>query len=90
MNTEKGKQIAKDLIDKMFEIAGHDIRYEDVIGRQDDWYAQYTMTTQQGEEWRAWGEEYLRKKKKWTKAMCAREMAMIDLYCGLKICDQEV
>ena len=87
MNMDKGKQIAKDLIDKMFEIAGHDIRYEDVIGRQDDWYAQYTMTTQQCEEWMAWGEEYLRKKKRWSKEMCKREMAMINLYCGLKICD---
>ena len=87
---DKGKQIAKDLIDKMFEIAGHDTRYEDVIGRQDDWYAQYTMTTQQCEEWMAWGEKYLRIKKRWSKEMCKREMAMINLYCGLKICDQLV
>lgn len=81
---DKGKQIAKDLIDKMFEIAGHDVRYEDVIDRKDAWYQEYTMTEQQSQEWREWGEEYLRKTKKWSKASCRKEMAMIDLYCGLK------
>ena len=84
MNMEKGKQIAKDLIDKMFEIAGHDVRYEDVIDRKDAWYQEYTMTEQQSQQWREWGEEYLRKTKKWSKASCRKEMAMIDLYCGLK------
>ena len=81
----KQQEIAKDLINKMFELAGHTARYEDVIGRQDNWFQQYTMTQDQNEEWRKWGVEYLRKKKRWTKKMAEREMAMIDLYCGLKI-----
>ena len=82
---DKTTQIAKDLINKMFELAGHDMKYEDVIGRQDNWFQQYTMTQLQNEEWRKWGVEYLRKKKRWTKEMAEREMAMVDLYCGLKI-----
>jgi len=41
----KQQEIAKDLINKMFEIAGHTARYEDMIGRQDNWFQQYTMTT---------------------------------------------
>ena len=82
---DKAIQISKDLINKMFELAGHDMKYEDVIGRQDNWFQQYTMTQDQNEEWRKWGTEYLRKKKRWTKKMAEREMAMIDLYCGLKI-----
>jgi len=82
---DKAIQIARDLINKMFELAGHDMKYEDVIGRQDNWFQQYTMTQLQNEEWRKWGIEYLRKKKRWTKKMSEREMAMIDLYCGLKI-----
>ena len=82
---DKQQEISKNLIDKMFELAGHTARYEDVIGRQDDWFTQYTMTQDQNDEWRKWGTEYLRKKKRWTKKMAEREMAMIDLYCGLKI-----
>ena len=81
---EKSIQVARDPINKMFEIAGHNMKYEDVIGRTDDWYTQYTMTESQNEEWRKWGTEYLRKKKRWTKKMAEREMAMVDLYCGLK------
>jgi hypothetical protein len=82
---DKTTQISRDLINKMFELSGHDMKYEDVIGRQDNWFQQYTMTQSQNEEWRKWGTEYLRKKKRWTKKMAEREMAMIDLYCGLKI-----
>jgi hypothetical protein len=46
------------------------------------------MTQDQNDEWRKWGVEYLRKKKRWTKKMAEREMAMIDLYCGLKVENQ--
>jgi hypothetical protein len=69
----------------MLELAGHSIRYEDVVGRQDNWFQQYTMTQEQNNEWRKWGVEYLRKKKRYTKMWAEREMAMLDLYCGLKI-----
>ena len=81
----KQQEISKNLIDKMFELAGHSLRYEDVIDRQDNWFQQYTMTQDQNKEWKKWGTEYLRKKKRWTKKMAEREMVMIDLYCGLKI-----
>ena len=81
----KQQEISKNLIDKMFELAGHPLRYEDVVDRQDNWFQQYTMTQDQNDEWRKWGVEYLRKKKRWTKKMAEREMVMIDLYCGLKI-----
>ena len=81
----KQQEMPKNLIDKMFELAGHLLRYEDVVGRQDNWFQQYTMTQDQNDEWRKWGVEYLRKKKRWTKKMAEREMAMVDLSCGLKI-----
>ena len=83
--TMKDQLIIEELMNKMFEISGHSIRYSDVRGRQDNWFQQYTMTQSQNEEWRKWGTEYLRKKKRWTKKMAEREMAMVDLYCGLKI-----
>ena len=82
---KKKQEILVELIDKMFELAGHAARYEDIVGRQDNWFQQYTMTEDQNKEWQKWGMKYLQKKKRWTKEMAEREMVMIDLYCGLKI-----
>jgi hypothetical protein len=76
--------ITKDIIDQMFIIAGHNIGYNDVVGREDEWYLQWTMTEAQNKEWRDWGVNYL-KKKRYNKKIAEREMAFIDLYCGLKI-----
>ena len=85
----KQRLILKELIDKMFEIAGHDLKFEDVEGRKDNWYQQYTMTEVQNEEWRDWGINHLRKKRRWNKKLADREMRMLDLYCGLKISDSK-
>jgi hypothetical protein len=42
--------ITKDIIDQMFIIAGHSIGYDDVVGREDEWYLQWTMTEAQNKE----------------------------------------
>ena len=76
--------IGKDIIDQMFIIAGHDLRYDDVVGRKDNWFQQYTMTEDQRKEWIDWGIKYL-KKKRYYKKIAEREMAWIDLFYGLKI-----
>ncbi len=39
----------------MFEIAGHQVTYDDVKDRKDDWFQQWTMTVEQNEEWQEWG-----------------------------------
>ena len=83
--TNKERQLLKELIDKMFEIAGHDVKFEDVEGRTDDWYRQYTMTEEQNKEWREWGANHIKKKKRYYSKIASREMAWLDLYCGLKI-----
>ena len=85
----KERLILKELIDKMFEIAGHNLKFEDVEGRTDEWYQQYTMTEAQNKEWRDWGTKFLNKKRRWGKKLASREMAMLDLYCGLKVLDYE-
>lgn len=75
----------KNLIDQMFIIAGYpEVGYDDIIGRKDNWYQQWTMTEDQRKEWMDWGVAYFRKKKRWNKKTAEREMAYIDLYCGLK------
>ena len=82
---DKNKLILKDLIDKMFEIAGHDLKFEDVEGRTDNWFQQYTMTEAQNEEWRDWGIKLIMKKRRYNKFLADREIRWLDLYCGLKI-----
>jgi hypothetical protein len=81
---KRSDDLVKTLIDQMFIIAGHELRYDDVIGRKDNWFQQYTMTEAQRDEWKEWGISYIRKKKRWSKKLAEREMAFLDLYCGLK------
>ena len=84
---DKDKLILKTLIDKMFEIAGHPLKFEDVEGRTDNWFQEYTMTEAQNEEWRDWGVKFISKKRRFGDKLASREMAWLDLYCGLKISD---
>ena len=81
---QKRQQAVIDLINKMFEIAGHNVTYDDIKGRQDDWYTQWTMSPEQNDEWQNWGVEYLKKKFKWNKKVAQTEMAWISLMWGLK------
>ena len=81
---EKIDQAIKDLINKMFEIAGHAVTYEDIIGRTDNWYTNWTMTMAQAEEWKGWGVEYLRKTLRMSKQAAEREMLWANLQWGLK------
>jgi hypothetical protein len=85
----KERLILKELIDKMFEIAGHNLKFEDVEGRTDTWFQQHTMTEAQNKEWRDWGTKFLSKKRRLGIKLASREMAMLDLYCGLKISDSK-
>jgi len=84
---DRNKTILKTVIDKMFEMAGHPLKFEDVEGRTDNWFQQYTMTKIQNEEWRAWCINYLNKVEKFNKKKAGLEISMIDMYCGLKVID---
>ena len=86
---QKREQALIDLINQMFIIAGHDVTYDDVKGRQDNWFQQWTMTVEQSEEWKAWGVKYLREKLKMNKALAEREMLWINLQWGLKYSNWE-
>lgn len=90
MNITKNEKLIQTLIDKMFEIAGHSVRYKDVIGRKDEWFTEYTITQEQEKEWMEWGAKYLAKNT-WMNLKRARlEMAMVNMYCGLRVEDLEV
>ena len=77
-------QIVVALINEMFKIAGHDVVYEDIVGRTDDWYNQWTMTPEQNKEWVEWGRKFLKKNLRLTDHGAKIEMAMVNLNWGLK------
>lgn len=72
------------LINKMFELSGHRVTYQDVLVRKDDWYNQYTITKDQEEEWIKFGIDVIRKEMKVPKYKAEREMGMVLLNWGLK------
>lgn len=81
---EKSKMFLVDVINKMFEIAGHDVTYDDIKDRKDNWFQQWSMTYEQGEQWKQFGISELRKRLKLNQRLAEREMAMINLMYGLK------
>lgn len=81
---EKREKALVDIINKMFEIAGHDVTFDDVKGRTDPWYLEWTMTIEQSDEWRAWGHAYLKKNLRMYEKPASIEMSWISLMYGLK------
>jgi hypothetical protein len=81
---DKKDQMVIDMINEMFKIAGHDVTYYDIKDRKDDWYTNWTMTEAQYDEWKSWGEKYLRKKFRMNSKLAERQMSMIGLMWGLK------
>jgi hypothetical protein len=84
---EKRLQASIDLLNKMFEIAGHQVTYDDIKDRKDNWWAEWTMTMAQADEWKAWGIDYLRKNLKLTKVLAEKEMNWFNLQYGLTYSD---
>jgi hypothetical protein len=84
---QKKEQAIVDLINKMFEIAGHSVTYDDIKDREDDWYTQWTISVVENEEWMRWGREYLIKNLKLYPKIAEREMQIISLMWGLKFSD---
>jgi len=86
---QKREQAVIDLLNQMFIIAGHNVTYEDIKGRKDNWWTEWTMTIAQADEWKAWGVDYLRKNLKLNKALAEKEMQWVNLQWGLKYSDWE-
>jgi hypothetical protein len=82
---EKIDQAVVDLINEMFKIAGHDVTYDDIKDRKDQWFSEYTMTEEQNEQWIKWGRVYLRKKLNIYAKQAEKEMLWINLMWGLKL-----
>jgi len=84
------EEIIRTVINKMFEIAGHDVTFEQVAGRKDAWYSEWTMTVEQDNEWKKWMKEYFKKECKMLPKLAEREAAMCSLNWGLKHSNYEL
>jgi hypothetical protein len=79
---QKREKAVVDLINQMFIIAGHDVTYDDILGKE-KWFMEYSMTVEQSEEFKKWGENYLRKNLKVNKKQAESEMMWFNLQWGL-------
>lgn len=86
---EKRQKALVDLINQMFIIAGHDVTFEDIKDRKDAWYSEWTMTVEQGEEFKKWGKKYLMKELRLYAKQAENEMQWINLQWGLKYSNWE-
>lgn len=83
----KQEKAVQELINKMFELAGHDVKFEDIKDREDAWYTDWTMTVAQHEQWMEWGASYLRKELRIRKEASKKQMSWFALNYGLKFSD---
>ena len=84
---QKKEKAVIDLINKMFEIAGHNVTYEDIKNRKDNWFWDWEMTMAQADEWKEWGKQYLMKNLRIRARAAEVEMMWINLQWGLKYSD---
>ena len=79
---QKREQAVVDLINQMFIIAGHSVTYDDIVGVE-NWFQKYTMTVEQGDEFKKWGKKYLMKELRETAKSAEREIQWFSLLWGL-------
>jgi hypothetical protein len=84
---EKWDLAVVDIINEMFRIAGHDVTYDDIKDRKDNWFNDWTMTVDQYNEWRLWGKKYLQKKLHLYARQAEKEMRWVGLMWGLQFSD---
>lgn len=78
-----------DLINQMFIIAGHDVTYNDIKDRKDNWFQEYSMTVEQSNEFKKWGKKYLMKELRMYAKQAETQMMWFNLQWGLTYSDPE-
>jgi len=89
MNYDKKiEKIIEHLINVQFEMAGHPVTFDDILGNE-TWYTDYTMTCEQTNEFRKYAYKYMKKKLYLNKLQAERELNWFCLQYGLKFADPE-
>ena len=98
---ETTNQFFERLVNKMFEIAGHDMNYATLVENREKenampygeaWYQRYTWNKEQEDEFREWAKNEMKKLKQFkyvTERKQAQELGMFLLAYGLKRNDYE-
>ena len=79
----KNLDLAHHLLDEQYKLVG--LSFEQVKEMPWDEFLKYKMTLDQQKEWTAWAINYVRQKKRWSKKMAQREVAMLDFQYGLSL-----
>jgi hypothetical protein len=77
------KDIAIHLLNEQYKLVG--LTFEQVKTMPWDDFLAYKITLQQQTEWKEWAVTYLRKKKRWTKKLAQKEVAMLDFQYGISL-----
>jgi hypothetical protein len=77
------KELAITLLDKQYSLVG--LSFDEVCKMERDEFTAYKMTLEQQKEWSAWAVEFAVKKKRWSKKLAQREVAMLDFQHGLSL-----
>lgn len=86
--SKKIEKIVEHLINKQFEVAGHQVTFEDILDKE-RWYVKYEMTCEQASEFRKYAYNYIKKKLYLNKIQAERELNWFCLQYGLKLVDPE-
>lgn len=78
------QEILRTCIDMMFFVSNHNARYDDIKDLQDEWYLDYTWTSEQEKEWLDWASDFIHEKTNWSKLKARQEAGWLLLNFGLK------
>jgi hypothetical protein len=87
----KKDDVQKEIINAMLKKYNVDIEYvyKNPIIEGQPWYQYYTMSTEEHKVWSEWAIKLIRKRLRYNKKRAEQSFAMLDLYCGLKIKDDD-
>jgi hypothetical protein len=80
-----GQEELEVLLNKMFEVAGYEVTYSDIVTRKDNWYNDFIMTGNQQEEWMKWGKKYLKNKVNNPEIT----MILVNVTWGIKVLEKQ-
>ena len=80
-----GQKELEVLLNKMFELAGYEITYSEIVTRKDKWYNDFIMTGKQQEEWMKWGKKYLKNKVHNPEIT----MILVNVTWGIKVLEKQ-
>jgi hypothetical protein len=77
------KELAIILLDKQYSIVG--LSFEEACNMEREEFIKYKMTLEQQREWSEWAVDFAVKKKRWSKKLAKKEVAMLDFQHGLSL-----